>query len=108
MAMRDLRNLSAPPQVVHFIPIHATPRPAMDTMMPTIIKARVACSEPSETYVRQGENRYLNIKFHFFGWNAGSGGKNVFMEGLALGTDEGAQVQQGGFMCVSYIHTWPF
>ena len=46
MAMRDLRSLSLPAQVVHFIPIQATPRPAMDTMMPTIIKARVAWSEP--------------------------------------------------------------
>lgn len=42
MATRDLRSLSLPPQVVHFIPIHATPNPATDTMMPTIIKARVA------------------------------------------------------------------
>lgn len=51
MAMRVLRSLSVPPQVVHFIPIHATPRPAMETMMPTIISARVACSEP-------GKNRW--------------------------------------------------
>lgn len=46
MAMRDLRSLSFPAQVVHFIPMQATPRPAMDTIMPTIIKARVAWSEP--------------------------------------------------------------
>ncbi|TNN39087.1 hypothetical protein EYF80_050756 [Liparis tanakae] len=41
MATRDLRSFSLPPQVVHFIPMQATPRPATDTMMPTIIKARV-------------------------------------------------------------------
>lgn len=49
IATRDFRSLSAPPQVVHFMPIQATPSPATDTMMPTIIKARVAWSEPAET-----------------------------------------------------------
>ena len=29
-------------------PIQATPSPAIDTMMPTIIKARVAWSEPGD------------------------------------------------------------
>lgn len=47
MATRDLRSLSPPPQVVHFIPMQATPRPEMDTMMPTIIRARVAWREPA-------------------------------------------------------------
>lgn len=55
MAMRDLRSFSVPPHVVHFIPIHATPSPAMDMMMPTIIKARVACSEPGGKYIWQEE-----------------------------------------------------
>lgn len=56
MAMRDLRSLSVPAQVVHFIPMQATPRPAMDTMMPTIIKARVAWSEPGAARESLGVN----------------------------------------------------
>lgn len=60
MATRDLRSLSPPPQVVHFIPMQATPNPAMDTMMPTIIKARVACSEPEEDRVTETtSNEYV-------------------------------------------------
>ena len=58
MATRDLRSLSLPPQVVHFIPIQATPNPAMDTMMPTIIKARVAWSEPGE----DGNKKSLHVR----------------------------------------------
>lgn len=42
MAIRDLRVLSSPPQLVHFIPMQATPRPAIDTMILTIMRARVA------------------------------------------------------------------
>lgn len=42
MAMRDLRVLSSPPQVVHFIPMQATPSPATDMIMLTIMRARVA------------------------------------------------------------------
>lgn len=41
-AMRDLRTLSSPPQVVHFIPMVATPIPATEAMMLTIMRARVA------------------------------------------------------------------
>lgn len=59
MAMRDLRSLSFPPQVVHFIPIQATPRPATDTMMPTIIKARVAWSEPGADRGEGKKNDYV-------------------------------------------------
>lgn len=47
MAMRDLRVLSSPPQVVHFIPMQATPRPATVTIMLTIMRARVAWRAPS-------------------------------------------------------------
>lgn len=46
IAVRDLRTLSSAPQVVHFIPMHATPSPAMDTIIPTIISARVAWRSP--------------------------------------------------------------
>lgn len=65
MAMRDLRSLSFPAQVVHFIPIQATPRPAMDTMMPTIISARVAWREPGGRQVQaKEENLFItNITY---------------------------------------------
>ena len=46
MAMRDLRVLSSPPQLVHFIPMQAMPRPATVTMMDTIMRARVAWRAP--------------------------------------------------------------
>lgn len=46
IAVRALRTLLSPPHVVHFIPTQATPSPAIDTMMLTIIKARVAWREP--------------------------------------------------------------
>lgn len=42
MAMRDLRVLSSPPQVVHFIPMQATPSPVTVMIMLMIIRARVA------------------------------------------------------------------
>lgn len=42
MAMRDLRALSSPPQVVHFIPMQATPSPATANKMLMIMRARVA------------------------------------------------------------------
>lgn len=46
-AVRALRTLLSSPHVVHFIPTQATPNPAIDTMMPTIIRARVAWREPN-------------------------------------------------------------
>lgn len=46
MAMRDLRVLSSPPQLVHFIPMQATPRPASVTIILTIMRARVAWRAP--------------------------------------------------------------
>lgn len=60
MAMRDLRSLSSPAQVVHFIPMQATPRPAMDTMMPTIISARVAWREPGDRRVNAKEENVFS------------------------------------------------
>ena len=48
MAMRALRMRSPAPQVVHFMPMQATASPAMDTTIPTIISARVACRAPGE------------------------------------------------------------
>lgn len=62
MAMRDLRSLSSPAQVVHFIPMQATPRPAMDTMMPTIINARVAWREPGDRQVNAKEENVFGEK----------------------------------------------
>lgn len=46
MAMRDLRVLSSPPQLVHFIPMQAAPRPHTVTMMLMIMRARVAWRAP--------------------------------------------------------------
>lgn len=65
IAMRDLRSLSFPAQVVHFIPMQATPRPAMDTMMPTIINARVAWREPGDRQVN-AKVIYLIKKHHLY------------------------------------------
>lgn len=59
MAMRALRSLSLPPQVVHFIPMQATPRPAMETMMPTIIRARVAWSEPGAEEEKERQQKTM-------------------------------------------------
>ena len=56
MAMRDFLVLSSPPQVVHFIPMVATPSPATVTMMPTIIRARVAWREPGEDRVDESNH----------------------------------------------------
>lgn len=46
IAMRDFFVLSSPPQLVHFIPMQATPRPATVTIMLTIMRARVAWRAP--------------------------------------------------------------
>lgn len=48
IAMRDFRVLSSPPQVVHFIPMQATPRPATVRIMLTIMRARVAWRAPGQ------------------------------------------------------------
>lgn len=64
MAMRDLRSLSSPAQVVHFIPMQATPRPAMDTMIPTIINARVAWREPGDRQVKRWKEENVFSKKH--------------------------------------------
>lgn len=62
MAVRALRTLSSAPQVVHFIPMQATPRPAMDTMIPTIIKARVAWRSPTgDRELRTGNDKQMQI-----------------------------------------------
>lgn len=47
IAVRALRTLLSSPHVVHFMPMQATPSPAIDTIMPTIISARVAWREPN-------------------------------------------------------------
>lgn len=52
MEMRAFLTLSSPPQVVHFIPMTATPKPATTTMILTIMRARVAWRAPG-----QGQNR---------------------------------------------------
>lgn len=46
MAMRDFRTLSSPPQVVHFIPMQATPTPTTTTIILTTMRARVAWRAP--------------------------------------------------------------
>lgn len=46
MAMRLFLTLSSPPQVVHFIPMQATPRPATETTMLNTMRARVAWRAP--------------------------------------------------------------
>lgn len=56
MAMRDFFVLSSPPQVVHFIPMQATPSPATARIMLTIMRARVACRAPG----KRKNRRYFN------------------------------------------------
>lgn len=58
-AMRALRTLLSSPHVVHFIPTQATPSPAIDTMMPTIIRARVAWREPNTQTVDFNKEKHL-------------------------------------------------
>lgn len=61
MAMRVLRVLSSPPQLVHFIPMQAAPRPTTITMMLTIMRARVAWRAPGEGQERV--NAPLIVKY---------------------------------------------